>query len=225
MTAQLGIPTERVLVVGRWPAVDGEWPKNRAEPSRRPVLGGREIRLRDATVSCYPANLDLVRKAFPVVHPTWLVVGRGPDDDDAQSLITSCRSVCPDSRLAMLGQVRDSRRADRWMRRGCSVYLSETSSLNRLLTAMSTSARCDVQIIDHVFYLHWLESLPTLPRLTPRQLQVLELLGRGHTNAEIGAELHVTEHTVEFHVRHLLQKLDARNRMEAVGRARGLGLR
>jgi Response regulator containing a CheY-like receiver domain and an HTH DNA-binding domain len=34
----------------------------------------------------------------------------------------------------------------------------------------------------------------------------------------------VTEHTVEFHVRHLLQKLNARNRMEAVGRARGLGL-
>ena len=225
MTTQVGVPTERVLVVGRWPSVDREWDRSPVEPPGRPAAGGREIRLRDTVVSCCPANPELVRKAFRALHPTWLVVGQGPDDDDTQSLIGACRSVCPGTRLAILGQVRDALRVDRWMRRGCSVYLSETSSLNRLLVVLSTSTRCDVQIIDHGFYLHWLESLPTLPRLTPRQAQVLDLLGRGYTNSEIGATLHVTEHTVEFHVRHLLQKLNARNRMEAVGRARGLGLR
>ncbi|HEX5493723.1 MAG TPA: response regulator transcription factor [Mycobacteriales bacterium] len=175
-------------------------------------------------MTCFPADPDLARPAFRTVQPTWLVVGRGPDDHDTRALLTSCRSVCPGARLAILGQSRDPDRVDRWMRRGCSVYLSETSSLNRVLAAMSTSTRCDVQVVDQAFYLHWLESRPALPRLTPRQLQVLDLLGRGFTNSEIGAELHVTEHTVEFHVRHLLQKLDARNRMEAVGRARGLGL-
>lgn len=222
MTTQLGMPAERVLVVGRWPAVDSEWDRHRQD-TRRP--GVREIRVRDTLITCYPADPDLARKAFRVVHPTWLVICPGSDDEDVRTLMAACRAVCPGTRLAMLGQVRDARRVDRWMRRGCSVYLSETSSLTRLLTTLSTSARCDVQIVDHVFYLHWLESLPNLPRLTPRQIQVLELLGRGYTNSEIGSALHVTEHTVEFHVRHLLQKLDARNRMEAVGRARGLGLR
>ncbi len=223
MTAQLGVPLERVPVVGRWPTVDREWDGGRGELSGRSG-DGREIRVRDTVVSCCPANPDLARRAFRALRPTWLVVAQGPDDEEIGSLICACRSVCPATRLAILGPVRDAGRVDRWMRRGCSVYLSESTSLSRLLTSLGTSAHCDVQIIDHSFYLHWLESLPTLPRLTPRQGQVLDLLGRGYTNSEIGAALHVTEHTVEFHVRHLLQKLNARNRMEAVGRARGLGL-
>lgn len=223
MTSQVGIAVERVIVVGRWPAIDIEYQKNPGEPPR-PCAGGREIRLRDTAVTCYPAHSELVRRALRTVHPSWLVVGQGPDDNDTGTLLASCRSVSPATRLAMLGRARDPDRVDRWMRRGCSVYLSETSSLSRVLAAMSTSTRCDVQVVDQAFYLHWLESRPVLPRLTPRQSQVLDLIARGYTNAEIGAELHVTEHTVEFHVRHLLQKLDARNRMEAVGRARGLGL-
>lgn len=224
MTAQLGAPVERVLVVGGWPAVDGEWDKTRITQPTRPGVR-REIRLRDTLVTCCHPNQDIVRKVFRSLLPTWLIVGQGFDDSTVQEMLSSCRAVCPGARLAMLGPLRDARRVDRWMRRGCSVYLSETSSLNRMLAALNASARCDVQVVDHVFYLHWLESLPNLPRLTPRQIQVLDLLGRGYTNSEIGAELHVTEHTVEFHVRHLLQKLDARNRMEAVGRARGLGIR
>jgi DNA-binding NarL/FixJ family response regulator len=223
MTAQLGAPAERVLVVGGWPAIDGQWDKNGTMTSRRSVAR-REIRLRDTVVTCCPPNPELVRKVFRALRPTWLILGRGLDDNEAESLISSCRAVSPGARLAMLGPLRDIHRVDRWMRRGCAVYLSDTCSLSRLLTVMNTAVRCDVQIVDHVFYLHWLESLPNLPRLTPRQVQVLDLLGRGYTNSEIGAELHVTEHTVEFHVRHLLQKLDARNRMEAVGRARGLGI-
>lgn len=224
MTAQLSAPAERAVVVGGWPAIDGQWDKNGPATSRRSATC-REIRLRDAVITCCPPNPDLVRRVFRSLRPTWLILAQGLDDNDAEALISACRAVSPGARIAMLGPLRDTRRVDRWMRRGCAVYLSDTSSLSRLLATLNTAVRCDVQIVDHVFYLHWLESLPSLPRLTPRQVQVLDLLGRGYTNSEIGAELHVTEHTVEFHVRHLLQKLDARNRMEAVGRARGLGIR
>jgi DNA-binding CsgD family transcriptional regulator len=60
--------------------------------------------------------------------------------------------------------------------------------------------------------------------LTPRELTVLELLAAGRTNREIAEELFLSRRTVDMHVRHILAKLNAANRVEAAGMAHELGL-
>jgi LuxR family maltose regulon positive regulatory protein len=60
--------------------------------------------------------------------------------------------------------------------------------------------------------------------LTARELEVLALLAAGTPNPRIAEELVVTLDTVKKHVSHLLGKLGAANRTEAVTRARKLGL-
>jgi LuxR family transcriptional regulator, maltose regulon positive regulatory protein len=60
--------------------------------------------------------------------------------------------------------------------------------------------------------------------LTDRELEVLQLLAAGASNRQIADELVVTVETVKKHVSHLLDKLGAANRTQAVARARQLGL-
>lgn len=52
--------------------------------------------------------------------------------------------------------------------------------------------------------------------LTPRELEVLKLMARGATNAEIADELVISEVTVKTHVNHILTKLDLRDRAAAI---------
>jgi DNA-binding CsgD family transcriptional regulator len=56
--------------------------------------------------------------------------------------------------------------------------------------------------------------------LTNRQLEVLDCLGRGLSNADIADELYISQKTAEHHVSAILMKLGARSRSEAVARAR-----
>ena len=63
-----------------------------------------------------------------------------------------------------------------------------------------------------------------LALLSPRERQVLSLLGAGRSNAEIGAVLHLGVTTVKSHVAAVTEKLSLRNRVQAAVRAHQLGL-
>ncbi len=64
---------------------------------------------------------------------------------------------------------------------------------------------------------------PEVQPLTKRELEVLALAARGFTNKAIAAQLHISDRTVQGHLAHIFDKLQARSRTEAVMRAVSLG--
>lgn len=68
-------------------------------------------------------------------------------------------------------------------------------------------------------------AVPTNDRgISKREIEVLECLAQGFTTTQIAGRLFVSENTVKTHIRHILEKLDASNRAEAVIKANQLGM-
>jgi DNA-binding NarL/FixJ family response regulator len=65
---------------------------------------------------------------------------------------------------------------------------------------------------------------PEPDELTAREQEVLRLVAEGATNAEVAEKLVVSENTVKFHMKNILQKLHARNRAEVIAFAHRSGL-
>jgi len=60
--------------------------------------------------------------------------------------------------------------------------------------------------------------------LSSREMEVLDCLAQGKTTIQIAGKLFISENTVKTHVRHILEKLEASNRAEAVSKALQMGL-
>ncbi|MBE0409737.1 MAG: response regulator transcription factor [Anaerolineales bacterium] len=69
-----------------------------------------------------------------------------------------------------------------------------------------------------------IRGLQTDSGLSQRELEVLKCLAEGMTSSQIASSLFITENTVKTHVRHILEKLEASNRAEAVSKAIQLGI-
>jgi DNA-binding NarL/FixJ family response regulator len=111
------------------------------------------------------------------------------------------------------------------LRAGASGFLLKDAAPEELVSAIRLVARGDALLAPSVtrrvieeFARRAAPSPPNpgLERLTPREREVLLLVARGLSNAEIAGELFLTLGTVKTHVAHILRKLDARDRVQAV---------
>jgi DNA-binding CsgD family transcriptional regulator len=70
----------------------------------------------------------------------------------------------------------------------------------------------------------WSAAVPDHEPLTPRELEVFELLGKGLSNRDIGGVLGISAHTAKYHVAQILAKVGAATRAEAVHEGLRCGL-
>jgi DNA-binding NarL/FixJ family response regulator len=118
------------------------------------------------------------------------------------------------------------------LRAGASGFVLKDDPPEQLLAAIRTVAGGDA-LLSPAITKRVIKQFTRIPRpappeqlseLTERELDVFRLIARGRSNAEIGRELYISDTTVKTHITHILQKLDLRDRVQAVVLAYETGL-
>jgi DNA-binding NarL/FixJ family response regulator len=155
-------------------------------------------------------------------------------DVDGVTLAAALVDRHPDVRVVMLTASEDAGLISRAATAGASGFVAKSGALEQVLDAVR-SARTGSMIVDPV-YLARLGSAgrppelradrdaPRRPVLTPREQEVLELLGRGKDPRTIARELSISLHTCRGYVKSTLAKLDCHSQLEAVVTVGRLGL-
>jgi DNA-binding NarL/FixJ family response regulator len=146
---------------------------------------------------------------------------RLPGMDGIQTL-SAIRAEHEQARIIMLSSEALEADVFRSMEAGACVYLLKTSTDEHFAAEL-----------HHAHQHGWCQPFTPqarqavrdmLPRLTPRELEVLTCLRRGLSNADIGKVLHISPETAISHVKTLLVKLNVANRTEAVSLGYETGL-
>lgn len=173
-----------------WPNVPGA---DAAEARQPPVTAPRIVIVSASPLLAEGATAALRGPGVgPRGDPAWEVrTGRAEDSADAWVLL--------DGDVVVRGA------------QGATAHLAAGTSAGRLRAAVGA-------VLEglSVREAPWAAPDPERESLTPRELEVFELLGKGLSNRDIGALLGISAHTAKYHVGQILAKVGATTRAEAV---------
>ena len=139
---------------------------------------------------------------------------------DGLGAMRTLRERVPGARVIVLTSFLDDDKLLPALRAGAAGYLLKNAEPQELARAVR-AAHAGEALLDPVVAARLVEALgegageQPLDRLTPREREVLRLIGRGFPNKRIALELRLSEKTVKTHVSHLLAKLDVTDRTQA----------
>jgi DNA-binding NarL/FixJ family response regulator len=136
-------------------------------------------------------------------------------------------AVAPQAHVLVLTMMTDDQHVMSALLAGASGYLLKDASIDQIVEGIRAAARGESSIspriasrlIRRLREPEVIEPGLSGSDLTPRELEVLELLARGLDNAEIAQALYLSQHTVKNHVSNVLIKLEVENRIQAAVRA------
>lgn len=166
--------------------------------------------------------LSMIGRVQPDVVILDIRLGQGSGLD----VIKAIKAVAPSAKILVLSAYDYDKYVGSFLKLGASGYLLKTASAQELKKAVHDAAEGRFVLGHEIagkivsFFRRSDAQVPggaeTWGNLTQRETEVLELMGQGLRNREIGESMGISLKTVEAHVEHILLKLGARSRMQAV---------
>jgi DNA-binding NarL/FixJ family response regulator len=176
-----------------------------------------------AEADSYHAGIDAIREH----HPDLAIIDLTLPDIGGLELVKQVRAIDPEMAMLVLSMHDETLYAERVLRAGARGYIMKQEGTDKLIGAVRAVMRGDIYVSEKMasrmlgkFVDGKREggSSP-LERLSDRELEVFELLGRGLSTREIAERLCVSIKTVESHREHIKEKLKLSNANELVQHA------
>ncbi len=165
-----------------------------------------------ATASDGERLLDAVNR----FHPDVVITDLQMEYLDGLGCLAQIRQMCPQTRVLILTAYTDGQTMQSVLRSGADGLLLKTDPPEQAVQAVRQVMAG--QLVFPAAARRWLHQAPAptpVAVLSERELEVLELLAAGKSNAQIAKQLHVSVNTVKFHLQKIYQSLDVSNRTEA----------
>lgn len=152
--------------------------------------------------------LELATRARPDVA---LVEMYMPGSIDGLTCAERMRRSCPDTRVIVISSFAGEEVVQAAFRRGAHAFISKAVDPRDIVSAIRQTVQ------RTVFHppAQDTENTVAVEGLTSRQLAVLKMVAAGHSNRVISQRLHLSEHTVKFHLGNIFRTLGINNRTEA----------
>ncbi|PZG19740.1 DNA-binding response regulator [Micromonospora craterilacus] len=180
-------------------------------------------------------DIDIVGEAGDAAEAVTAVRARRPDvvlmdlrlpGGDGVNATARILAESPATRVVVLTTYETDADILRAVEAGAAGYLLKDVSRTDLINAVRTAARGGTVLAPSVAtrLLQQVRRPGGRETLSPREVEVLRLVGQGLSNAEIGRQLHISEATVKTHLLRTFNKLDVSDRTAAVTTAMAAGL-
>jgi DNA-binding NarL/FixJ family response regulator len=174
----------------------------------------------ELTIAGVAADGQQAIELFEQLQPDVVLMDLQMPVVDGPKATSRIRERAPDARILVLTTYATDEFIFTALRAGARGYLLKDASANELLAAIRGVYEGRTLLAPAVAERLVAGVSTTAPEpLTPRELEVLTLLGQGRSNSEIAEALTIAPRTVKVHVQNILGKLGASNRTEAVSMA------
>ncbi len=138
--------------------------------------------------------------------PDVILLDIGLLDVSGTELFADIQAQCPNAAVIFISALNQGELAAELVRRGAVHYLVKPIQMSRLWATVQEAWAARQARLEKTAPLH---------ELTPREHEVLALLGEGKTDDEIAKSLAIRKSTAKTHIHHILDKLNLRGRIDA----------
>jgi len=172
----------------------------------------------NVAVVCKVTSSSAAEDLLPKVRPNLLVTGIKMSDGelDGIELVRRARELVPDVKTIVLSMYEDREHIDAAFEAGADAYVLKTAHPDDLTSAVRQAFANSIFLAGSRSTTGPAAALRgDLAGLTRRELEILQLVGEGNSNAHVARTLWITEQTVKFHLSNTYRKLGVANRTEA----------
>ncbi len=179
------------------------------------VIGRAGVRVVGTTTSAEEA-LELIEEHSPDVLVAEISRDEGPGE--GISYLIRAREIQPGLKMIVLSTSNDPQHIDAAFAAGAAGYVLKSAHPEDVALAIRQAFEHSIYLADSRVSAVSNGARPAndaASELTRRELEILQLVAEGHTNATLAKMLWVTEQTVKFHLSNIYRKLNVSNRTEA----------